>query len=378
MKVKLLGFVQKLIDKGIDSFWERWLARRYDPQKTIVIAGTPRGGTTWVAEALAKASGHLLLHEPDHSHDFAITLATAPEMPLWVPLHPFRSGLGDPFHAASEFYVTTKYVLQEHFRRVISGEVPLSKYLPNKGLKRVTTKLLPNMFSFQRLIVKFVRANLFLHWILKDFKLKGTLIIRHPCAVVASQMHHKWGEGKEGWGGDRNLELIRSHRFPIYEQYDPSFAKVIRSVKTTEELLALEWCIQTIVPLRQPKPHPWFLTTYEDLMEKTEEWEELCNYLGCLVPPKNIITQLSSTYRTTSNKYSPGVSINKWRQYLSEKQIDDILRICSEMGVDFYDKTLYPKALDKYRQCSVASLRAPDEQNRTFQQSRNGNESATE
>jgi hypothetical protein len=173
------------------------------------------------------------------------------------------------------------------------------------------------------------------------------LLIRHPCAVVASQMNHKFAG--EGTGEPRTLEYIRKHRLPLYERLDPSFAKVIRSINTTEELLALEWCIQTIVPLRQPKPHPWFLTAYEDLIGDTKEWERLCSYLDCPVPSKGDITRLSSTSQKRDNETSPSAGIGKWRQYLSEKQIDDILRVCADMGIDFYDKSLYPKNLDKYR-----------------------------
>ncbi len=142
---------------------------------------------------------------------------------------------------------------------------------------------------------------------------------------------------------------MRRDQFPIYEQFDPSFVSVIRSVKTDEELLALEWCIRTIVPLRQPKPHPWVLTVYESLIEDIKEWEMLCGHLDCPLPSKDVIARPSSTYQRKGNEASRGPSVDNWRRHLSEKQIDDILRVCAEMGVDFYDKTPYPKNLDKYR-----------------------------
>jgi hypothetical protein len=349
MIIKPPRVVRSLINKGIDILWEKWLSRGYDPRRTIVVAGTPRGGTTWVAETLAKAPGYLPLMEPEQVFHVAETLAKAPGyIQLGEPLPSFNSNhLGTPGSNA-RLYVTTNCVLHEHMKRVIAGRVRLSSFLSKiGGLRYFASVALPKMLFFQRFVVKLVHANLWLHWVLKEFDLNGSLIIRHPCAVVASQIHHKF-DG-EGTGEPKTLEHIRNHRFPIYERMDPSFAQVIRSVNTIEEILAVEWCIRTIVPLRQPKPHPWFLTAYEDLIDGTREWEMLCNYLDCPVPSKGDIQRLSSTSQRRDNESLPSASIGKWRQYLSEKQIDSILRVCSEMGVDLYDKALYPKNLDKYR-----------------------------
>lgn len=348
MKVKVPTFVRSLIDKGFDRLWERRISQGYDPKRTIVVAGTPRGGTTWVAEALAEAPGYLPLLEPEQVFHVAETLVALPGYCLlWEPLQPFYSDPLETADGAPAFYVTTNCVLREHFKNITAGKVRISKYLGKLGgLRYLVSEAFRRVSHFQRLVVKFVYCNLLLHWILKEFELKGVLLLRHPCAVVSSQMHHKfYGQGT---GEPKTLDHIRRHRLPIYEQFAPAFAKVIRSIQTDEELLALEWCIRTIVPLQQPKPHPWFLTTYEDLIESTEEWERLCNYLECPVPSKDVITRFSTTYQKRGDE-SPGVYVDKWRRHLSEKQVDDILRVCSEMGVDFYDKTPYPRNLDKYR-----------------------------
>jgi hypothetical protein len=351
LAIKLPSIARGLINKGIDFFWERRLSRGYDPQRTIVVSGTPRGGTTWIAETLAKAPGTLHLWEPLHPRHVAETLAKAPgTLHLWEPLYPLPSSTLAASRSGTELYVTPTCVLYQHIKRIITGDVRLSDYLMKNGFRYFASKSFRNMLFFQRFVVKLVRGNLLLYWMLKEFGLKGALIIRHPCAVVASQMHHS------DWGDARALEDIRNHRLPIYEKFDPSFAKVARSVNTTEELLALEWCIRTLVPLRQPKPHPWLLTVYEDLIEDMGEWDRLCSYLSCPTPSKDLVTRLSATSLRRDNELSPSASIDKWRRYLSEKQIEDILRVCSEMGVDFYDKTPYPKNLDKYKQLGISPM----------------------
>jgi hypothetical protein len=364
-----MNIFKGLIKDWIDFCWEKWLfPRNYDPRKTIIVSGTPRGGTTWLAETLAQTPGYLHLFEALAPSHVAVTLAKAPVMlHSWEPLCPFGA-YGTP-GVGAELYVMPNYLLYQHIQRTIAGQIQFSEYFSLRNA-------LHNLKFVKRLVVKFIRGNLLLYWILKEFDLKGALIIRHPCAVVASQLHQR--DVGEMTPDPHWFERIRIYQLPIYEQFDPAFAKVIHSVKTTEELLALEWCIRTIVPLRQPKPHPWFLTTYEGLVEDMKEWEKLCSYLDCPVPSEDAIKRPSSTYQKKGQVGSLGASIEKWRRKLSEKQIDDILRICSEMGVDFYDKTPYPKALDKYRQCSVASLGTPDEQNGSFQQSGNENKSAAE
>jgi hypothetical protein len=338
-----MNCVKALIKGGIDFYWDKWcFPRDYDPRKTIVVSGTPRGGTTWLAETLAQTPGYLHLFEPLDPFHLVATLKALPESEatryLWEPLNPFGA-FGTPGTGA-ELYGASNYLLHQHIKRTISGQFRFSQYFALRSV--------PRQLKFvNRLVAKFIRANLLLYWMLKEFSLKGALIIRHPCAVVASMLQQS--EAGEWNLEPQQLERTRIYKLPIYEQMDPAFAKVIRTVHTAEELVALEWCIRTIVPLRQPRPHPWFLTVYEGLLEDASEWDRLCSYLDCPVPSRDSIGRLSSTYQKKGKVASLGASIEKWRRKLSEKQIDSILRVCSEMGVDFYDKSLYPKNIDKYR-----------------------------
>jgi hypothetical protein len=62
------------------------------------------------------------------------------------------------------------------------------------------------------------------------------------------------------------------------------------------------------------------------------------------------IAQSSSTTKLRPGEAAPKHSVDKWRRHLNDRQIDSILRICAEVGVDFYDQSLYPKNLPKYRE----------------------------
>src|SRR5262249_7295463 len=63
MIVKLPRPAKSLMSVGLD-LWGCRISRRYDANKTIVVSGNPRGGTSWLAEALAENPGQLLLWEP--------------------------------------------------------------------------------------------------------------------------------------------------------------------------------------------------------------------------------------------------------------------------------------------------------------------------
>ncbi len=256
--------------RGLDA-WGRHLSRRYDPRRTIVVAGSPRGGTSWVAETIATTPGALILWEP-------LEPSTHPNI-LQV------LGIGFDHYIPPGTRVTPDmpdWTLYQYLQRVFAGQVPLSEYLGIRGWRKAPIR---NLLRFRRYVVKFVRGNMLLHWMLREFDLKGVLILRHPCAVVASQMHFAW----------ENAVRKRERWLPFFERHDPSLVPVVRSIRTDEEKLALDWAVTNLWPLRQPRPHPWFLTTYEDLIEGTAEWERLCRYLDCPVPARDLITRPSST-----------------------------------------------------------------------------------
>jgi hypothetical protein len=313
-----------LIRLGL-NLWGGRLARRYDLRQTLVVAGSPRGGTTWVAESLASLRGHLLLSEPLEPSTHPNILETL--------------GIGYDHYIAPGMRVepdTVDWTVREYLQKVLAGQMPLAEYLRPGGLSNLPLR---NLFQFQRYVVKFIRGNLLLHWLLETFELKGVLIIRHPCAVVASQMHFAWQDAirwRERW-------------IPLFERHHPSLVNVVRSITTNEEVLALDWAVTNLIPLKQPKPHPWLLVAYEELLEDSTLWQGLCNYLECPVPSPGVIAQSSTTTRLRPGETGPKHTVDKWKKHLSDKQVDAIMRICAEVGVDFYDKRLFPKNLDKYR-----------------------------
>ena len=125
---------------------------------------------------------------------------------------------------------------------------------------------------------KFVNANMMLYWLLQQFPVpvRAVLMIRHPCAVVSSQIVH-------GIVGQSDEGVLHHTGVPLRGL--PSFPGCVRPISEPEEVLAFEWATQTHVPLSQPRPHPWLLTTYEHIVEQgRDEVDRIFAYLGEPVP----------------------------------------------------------------------------------------------
>jgi len=128
----------------------------------VIVAGTGRGGTTWIADIVNFRNHFRVMFEPFNCrevslvHDFSLRQYIRPDDP------------------APQFL--------EAVRRVLSGRVR------GTWIDRYNRKML----SSKRLI-KDIRISLFLKWVKKNFpKTCIILVLRHPCAVADSRLRAGW------------------------------------------------------------------------------------------------------------------------------------------------------------------------------------------
>lgn len=298
--------------------WGHWQARKYDVGKTIVVASSPRGGSTWLAEIVGTLPGYPLLYEPlnrnrnPECHRFGFTSVT------YMPV--------DADEATKKTYLY----------QVLSGAnlssrlASLSHFRPDHYLR------------FKGYLVKFIHANLLLCWILRQFPIRAVFMVRHPCAVVSSQLQNPYWQyaHRRNWANSMS-EVIPENLLQDY----PHLLEVYHAVKTKEEGLAFIWAMQNYVPLNQPHPHPWYLMSYERLvMDGEREVNHLFHYLKEPVPGQ-VYEQLTTPSRTTqagSNVLSGKSRLSGWQEKLKPQQIDSILEIVHRVGIDFYSDALEP------------------------------------
>lgn len=201
-------------------------------QNNIVVFGAGRSGTTWLAQIIA-AAGLELIFEPLWKQE-------VPEVAEWKPFPLFyKRGDDFPWH--------------ETFSRIMSGEVR------NEWIIRQNP-------GAERKVVKFIRANLMIDWILENYPVHPAFIIRNPLSVVASMQEQEWYV-PEKWV----RSLLRAPRFA-----EPFFADLPGVVELAQrELSEVEaktafWCIQNVVPKRLGSFRRVHMVIYEELCEDPE------------------------------------------------------------------------------------------------------------
>ena len=322
-------------------------SKNFDLKDTIILAGSPRSGTTWLMEILRIIPGYITLFEPLN--------------PLYLPKS-FEVGFRSRTYLPPE---EDWPIGEEHLRNILTSR-PLydfssfEKMVMKRKLNKIifdyldqlkAEKLMHNLVG-NKLLVKFIRLNRLLPWVTKRYQLRSMiLIIRHPCAIVDSQL-------KTGFCGYhpnnppyRDIYPTKKNILDEASQIDgldSSILKKLKEIKTREEIIAASWCLDNYVPLSYQKPYPWSVVLYEKLMKDGErEINRLFNEIG----EKNVRRSVYKHLRIPSMVIQKGesdivtkadIQLSKWKKSLTEKQIERILSIVYVFDLDFYTEDLEP------------------------------------
>jgi hypothetical protein len=278
-------------------------SRAYDLRSTIIVAGSPRSGTTWVGNTVASIPGSAVVFEPLHLDR--------------VPL------------AREAGFTWRTYVRQG--TRWPAGEHALDEMLHGRVLNDWTAREIPYPKRVTTWIVKCIRMNRMLPWLTERFATRAPLlVIRHPCAVIASQMAAGWARPTE-------------HPDPALVADFPQTRSVLETLETDEEHRAAGWALDTLVPLSAAKPHPWVTLLYERVTRGPEELDTAFQRWGITRPPglNERMRVLSSTTTPSRNaaRFSP---LTGWTKQLSHDQIRRILAVTHALGLDFYGEDTEP------------------------------------
>jgi len=302
--------------------------KKFDIKNTIAISGTPRSGTTWLMEIFSKMPNYTYYFEPIN--------------PIWFPQ---IRGVG--FKSRTYLKPGTDWLDGEDYLKLaFTGRV----FSLNPPIKSNLEVLMHRWFA-KKLIIKFVRANRLLPWLAEKFHIRGIFfIIRHPCAVVASQL-------KTGF-------YAYFKDTPPYKQVKPTLNDVINEAtnidvldkkiidkmkryKTEEEVLTAIWCLDNYVPINHPKPHPWTTVIYEKLIKDENEVVRLFKILGEKNIPKSAIENLKEPSIMTLGRDHEMIlktekQLSKWKKALTNKQIERVLKVVKDFDLDFYTEDIEP------------------------------------
>lgn len=276
--------------------------------RVLIITGSPRSGTTWLGELISNIPKSIMLFEPLNINRNPRAKEFEFEWRTYI-----NSNSDNP--KAKEFFedlFNCRFV-----NSWITSEVPISR-----------------LFDIQHFIFKFVRANMLIDWLNNNFNInKPVFVIRHPCAVVSSQLSLKQFT--------RVKSALMSKNY--YKDFQVNKDK-LKKYKDSEEILAARWCQENYVPLINNSSSVLIITYENLLINPDEEIKKIFSAWNIEIPTQiyNMITTSSSTtYRDVDHKDKLKILAN-WQEVLSKNQKNKILNIVKDFGMDFYTEELEP------------------------------------
>lgn len=290
------------------------LKLNFNAEETFIISGDPRGGTTWIAEILTEIDNTLLVWEP-----------LSP--PMVKEIREIGFSFRQPIPESKSWPEA-----QMLFSKILKGNLISGYLVQNQRFSDVRSK--------DKALVKFCRANQLLPWLVKQFHFKypPIYIVRHPCAVIASQL-------KQG-GWDRipaSFEIPQCRYDDFYRKHET----FLQTIDSKEKRLAAYWCLCNQVPLNHPNNNvSWITITYESLvMDGRKELARIEKRWGLKLPESSY--KLLDKASKTTVAGSPvlegkGSQLSYWQKQLSPKQIDDIFHVLDYFEINLYTRDVMP------------------------------------
>lgn len=318
MLYKIFEFIQ------FQTYVKTLSKNHLNPQSNnISIFSSPRGGSTWLAETLRKIPDSALVWEPLYKYN---TYKVNKFNPFAYPEREVLDFAWNQYIPETETWQAAECFFDSLFNKEI---VNLKLYRHNN---------LRKLSSATTFIFKFCFANNLLPWLAKNYSINPILLLRHPCAVVASQLHYgSWDWHKKNFRYDYNMKKFAA----FYEPY----CDVLDSISCIEERLAAEWAMSVLTPVKnKANDNNWITISYEHmLIDPDDALNKIFKRLP-IFKPKDLLKDIEKPVFTKSSfqKKNFDKQLDFWKVSLSPKQIDMILGFIERMGVDFYSINTEP------------------------------------
>lgn len=269
------------------------LAKRFRKlEAPLIIYGSPRGGTTWIADLIRADKEIATVYEP---------------FGLYVPEMKKRGAyrcldIADSVHEKAYL---------RHFKALIyRSKIEPSCTIPDEKIKLIFAK---------RSMVKCIKAHYNVAWFARHFsEMKFIVLFRNPYAVIASQL---------SYGNPSQFYLSpheeNDHSLVWTKKLEP-YRALVEGCVHPEEKLCLAWCLSTKEMLEQIKTlasGSGKVLFYEDMIKQPmKHWEALKKEYDLTHITAPDFDQLSySALDGTSSDF-----MTKWRKKLSTVQIENI------------------------------------------------------
>lgn len=285
-------------------------------EDALVICGDPRGGSTWLYEVLSRING---------------------VAGLWEPLHIGQVSRFRKIGSGWRHYIAENESAPE--ARNAFDDLFRGRCREPYVLHRTSFR---SFRDAEFLLVKFCRATQLLPWLSLEFGFarKPVHLVRHPCAIVASQI--KYGAWDTVRPAFSEQDILSD---PLMQPY----ADVLQRINTIEARFAAVWALTNQVALNHPqREQRWLTVSYEGLVSSPvdtlsrvlSDWK-----LSLDADIEEIILRPSKT-TLRSSPIALGdkmAQLSYWQKSLTPSQIRSILDTVEAFGVGIYDGGVYPR-----------------------------------
>ena len=277
-------------------------------KKHVIVMGSARSGTSWLAETIAQQHRYRLLFEPEQE-----TRTKKGKL------------LCDQYFTEENNSKEANHYLKQVFaNRIDCDWIAQSS---NRKYKRHLWPFIPKKY-----IIKFVRCNLSAKYINEHFQVPLIHIIRNPYDVIKSQQRVKFP-----WLYDLN-HFKSQHALVSLVEENFGFNLAENRKSDEVEQLAIRWCLENMIPLnvQEPRQNKSQLVKHEDLRSDINIFLELCKNFD-LEP----VTNIEKEYKRPSSKAHPKSEIrdvNQTTQKLKREELQKINTILDQFEVDLYKR----------------------------------------
>jgi sulfotransferase family protein len=312
----------------------------------LIIAGSGRSGTTWVLDALAEANNLRTIFEPLNSffvpearnfaHCYVREDAHEPELKrfmekifkgkyhnIWIDTRCYKANLIPSLSQITS--LNGLYDFGAFYKVFLRRSL---KYIREKSFVPIT---------------KFIRANLMLDWIEKNFYARIVFLVRHPGAVVASQIAASKREGGFAWDFSGQIKQGILSQYKKDEQLRKDFLDKYYEIFSEKLSLVaghtLIWCIENILPIYNLQKKKRYVFFYEDIVNNPEkEFDHMVQLLGLeRKPDRSIIVRPSQqASREMRNNSFEENRLTRWMKSFDQQQLDEINKVLKFFKVTTY------------------------------------------
>jgi hypothetical protein len=276
----------------------------------LLVTGTHRSGSTFVASMLALAPG------------------TSPLFEILSPANPDKSRV--------RFEHWFQYVGRENEERYLE---PLRRTLGMAPGLATRLRSLLQRTSSRRIVVKEPTAPFAAEWMAERLAMVPVLTIRHPAAFVASNRRLGWTYNLTDL---LDQPLLLRHYLPDLE------AEVRSAVASQEQLVHLSvlWkCVYWVVDGLRRRHPDWVFVRHEDVSRRpVSEFEALYRRLGLTMTPEARAT--IEEYTTRRGPYPPpevadirrnsSAHLRDWTRLLEPGEAERVRELTEPVAALFY------------------------------------------